>query len=96
MQYTSYIGLRERQVQATGVQRLMHAMLEDCLRTLLAGSTSDRSKWQQRDIAWITSDERTDIFAFENVCDALGIDPGYLRSRVLAALLHRQAAGGRA
>jgi hypothetical protein len=96
MRYISYIGLQERKVQATGVQRLMHAMLEDCLRTLLARSTSDRSKWQHRDLAWITSDDRADIFAFENVCDALGIDPGYLRSRVLAPLLHLQAAGGRA
>src|SRR2546422_11164789 len=85
MRFTSYMGVDGRSGQAPGEQRLMRAMLEDCLRALL-GRASERSVWLERDLAWITSEDRVDLFAFENVCDALGIDAGYLRARVLAAL----------
>ena len=93
MRYASYMGTPDRRGHTTGEQRLMLAMLEDCLRTLLGRHTAERTKWQQRDLAWITSDDRTDVFAFENVCEAVGIEPCYLRDHVLAALADANAPG---
>ena len=92
MRFTSDMGAERRRGPATGEQRLMRAMLEDCLRTLL-GRASERSVRLEGDLAWITSEDRTDLFAVENVCDALGIDAGYLRGRVLAALAATNSEG---
>jgi hypothetical protein len=94
MRYTPYMGVQGRDGQATGEQRLMLAMLEDSLRTVLGRSTAERSGWRQMDLAWIRSEDRTELFAFENVCDALGIDPSYLRAQVLAAVLACHAEAG--
>ncbi len=85
MRFTSDMGIEGSRRQASGEQRLACALLEDCLRTLLGKAGGERGEWLERDLAWITSEDRSDVFTFENVCDALGIDAGYLRARVLAA-----------
>ena len=94
--HTSHVELLTTPTRDTAERRLLRAMLEDCLRTLLGRPTSERGKWQRRDLAWIMSEDRDDVFAFENVCDALGIDPSYLRGEVLTALLRAQSTDGRA
>jgi|SRR6185295_17315221 len=40
---------------------------------------------------WLNSEDRSSLFAFETLCDALGIEPGYLR-RGLREWRNRQAA----
>ena len=66
----------------TGERRLLLATLEDAIRTLL---DSRHPKHQREDLDWLMSDDRTDPFTYLRICDALGIDPEWLRSRVLAA-----------
>ena len=64
----------------------MLAVLEDGIRTFLknARATHGRAFNLRREaLTWLTSDESRDVFGFENICEALGIDAERLRQRVL-------------
>lgn len=69
----------------TGELQLRLAVLEDCLRRLLAARDL-RSRALRYDRAWIESRDRDAPFAFESLCETLGIDAERLRRRVRAAL----------
>ncbi|MGH7893416.1 MAG: hypothetical protein ACREQL_02050 [Candidatus Binatia bacterium] len=70
---------------ASAERRLMVAVLEDAVRTLLAARRlSIRPKWIRSEYEWIKSTDQRDPFAFESICDVLGIDPGAVRRRVLS------------
>ncbi|HXJ35207.1 MAG TPA: hypothetical protein VMS22_14340 [Candidatus Eisenbacteria bacterium] len=70
-----------------GERRLMLAVLEDALRSILR---IGRGPWAaahvREEIDWLVASGRADPFAFESICDALDIDPGWLRRRVLDAV----------
>jgi hypothetical protein len=73
---------------ASGERRLMLAVLEDAVRNVaLARNARISSKRARQELAWVTSVDRTDPFAFESICDALGIDPSWLRARLLRGAL---------
>jgi hypothetical protein len=83
-----YEAVYRRAEPAGGERRLLLAVLEDGIRTLLkhAGATHGRAFNLRREaLTWITAVDQQDVFAFENICDALGIDATRLRQRVLAA-----------
>jgi hypothetical protein len=61
------------------VPRLMLAVLLDGLRTLLRDPSPRR---RLEELRWVTSTERSYPFAFEPLCEALGIDPISLRRRL--------------
>jgi hypothetical protein len=66
-------------------RRLRLAILEDALRYYCsyAGATERRARVLYEDAAeWFASTDRSETFAFENVCDALGIDPDAIRRRL--------------
>jgi hypothetical protein len=69
----------------TGELQLALAVLEDCLRGVIAGR-GRRSGALRRDLAWIESRDRQGPFAFEHLCEVLHIDAERLRRRVLTAL----------
>ena len=69
----------------TGELLLRLAVLEDCLRGLLA-ARDRRTRALRCDLAWIESRDRNGPFAFEILCETLGIDADRLRRRVRAAL----------
>jgi hypothetical protein len=70
--------------EAFGERRLMLAVLEDAIRTLLlAKRTAVSRKRLLRELAWFQSRSQSEPFAFESICDVLGIDPGYLRGRLV-------------
>ena len=81
-------GAVYRRVQpAEGERRLLLAVLEDGIRTLLkhAGATRGRARTLQHEaLAWLLSDAHTDVFSFASICEALEIDPGRLRGQVMA------------
>lgn len=82
---------------AEGERRLLLAVLEDGIRTLLkhAGATRGRGRNLHREaMAWFASDAHADVFAFASICEALEIDPGRLRGRVFA-WMRRDAPSGR-
>lgn len=66
----------------------MLAVLEDAIRNLLLARRSALSTRRAREeVAWFESSDRSDPFTFESVCDALGIDPDWLRGRLLGGAL---------
>jgi hypothetical protein len=66
-------------------RRLMLAVLEDAIRTLLlARRTAVPRKRLLRELAWVESTSQTEPFAFESICDVLGLDSGYLRQRLMS------------
>lgn len=70
-----------------GERRLLLAVLEDGVRTALkyAGATRGKPGVLLREaLAWLASDARDDCFRFARICEALDIDAGRLRGRVLA------------
>jgi hypothetical protein len=72
----------------SGERRLMLAVLEDGIRTLLkhAHATGGRAARLRREaLDWLVVSDYSDVFAFERVCEALAIEPGRLRTRVLGA-----------
>ena len=81
-----YEAVYRRAEPACGERRLLLAVLEDGVRTFLknARATQGRAFNLRREaLAWLTTEDRSDVFAFENICEALGIDASRLRQRVL-------------
>jgi hypothetical protein len=65
---------------------LMRAMLQDAVLCLLgeAAPAKDRVRLAAEARFWIESRSHEWVFAFESVCEALGIEPGYARTQLLA------------
>jgi hypothetical protein len=81
-----YEAVYRRAEPACGERRLLLAVLEDGIRTFLknASATHGRAFNLRREAyTWLSTDDRSDVFSFEHICEALGIDPGRLRQRVL-------------
>jgi hypothetical protein len=67
--------------------RLLAAVLEDAVAALTTDQRRCSSR-QRRDyretLRWINAGENNDwVFSFSNVCEALGLDPNYLRAGLL-------------
>lgn len=77
-------------VRANGVggpeRSLMQAMLQDAVLCLMrqAAPMNERPQLYAEARAWVESRSRAWVFAFESVCDALGINADYARRRLLA------------
>ena len=93
--WTAYMAILRRAEPSEPERRLLRAVLEDALQTLLKhAAVADglrARRLRDEDMAWLVSEERSDVFAFESICETLGIDASWLRSRVLG---HLRAAGG--
>lgn len=81
-----------------GERRLMAAILVDgveaYLRYHLEGALVDPEVSGEEIVAWVDDDSADYVFGFDTVCNALGIDPRYLRSglhRFVKAVLERRA-----
>jgi hypothetical protein len=72
----------------TGEQRLMLALLADAINVYQQGVLSRNTRKRLLFVdaeRWITAGaNHHHAFSFDNVCDALGINPGLLRRRMLA------------
>lgn len=82
-----YLAVNRRTYHAQPELRLMGAILEDAVATLMTDVRRCTSR-QRRDFAdalnWIHG--RTDqgsVFSFINICETLAIDPNYLRQGLL-------------
>ena len=92
----SFSAIYRRAEPAAGERRLLLAVLEDGIRTLLkhADATRGRARTLQREaLAWLLSDAHTDVFAFASICEALEIDPGRLRGQIPRARPPSDTAG---
>jgi hypothetical protein len=66
---------------------LMYAVLEDALSCYrqYAGSRLPRTRQLHQEAReWVASDDRSSLFAFQSICDALDIDPDMIRGRLRA------------
>ena len=80
---------------ACGERRLLLAVLEDGIRAFLknARATHGRPLNLRREaFLWLTMDDQSDVFAYESICEALGIDADRLRQRVLSEAAHPSVA----
>lgn len=66
---------------------LLYAVLEDALSCyrLYAKSRLPRARQLHQEAReWVDSDDRSSLFAFESICDALDIDAELIRGRLRA------------
>jgi len=66
-------------------QRLMCAVLEEALIELAGTRVAAPSPWRahrnrQELLAWFASPDRSWPFSFENICDAIDLDPAQVRA----------------
>lgn len=81
-----YEAVYRRAEPACGERRLLLAVLEDGIRTLLKNAQARHGRagnLRREALIWVCSEEHGDVFAFNAICEALGIDPVRLRGRVL-------------
>jgi hypothetical protein len=84
----------------TGEQRLMAAVLEDAIALRFKSMPPDTAKWSkfQQEQAqadhWLRSNDRASVFSFLRICEALNLDPQYLR-RGLRRLREQAGTNGR-
>ncbi len=80
---SQYFDRIRRRASSDGERRLMVAILEDAVDVYRKqAGARDRKRRQLFDDAeeWIESTDRSWIFSYENICDVLAIDAGYLRN----------------
>ena len=74
--------LRRRSTVADGEYRLLWRVLEDAIRSYLANrecsNPAQRKSFEEVRSWFEPADEPRCLFAFETVCDLLGVDPGRL------------------
>jgi hypothetical protein len=79
---SQYFDRVRRRKDMTGEQRLMFAVIEDAvdmyLKHAAATQPTHRALFAEAE-HWIESEDRTWIYAFESICDYLGMDSGHLR-----------------
>ena len=77
-----FAELLQRSAERTPELRLMAAVLEDAIRTLCrcTGSPGVRRQRLFSETAdWFESPDVSWPFSFENICDALALEPGWVR-----------------
>jgi hypothetical protein len=83
-----YFARSQRRLSAGGEGRLMVAVLEDAIRCYLENmnQTTHTALLEFYEVnEWFCARNSRDLFAFETICDVLGIDAGSMR-RGLQAL----------
>jgi len=75
-----------------GEQRLMLAVLEDGIATLLKYARATRGqagRIRRETFSWLIATRTDEVFGYERLCEALGIDSARLRRRVLSEMRRR-------
>jgi len=81
-----YFGTLRRKTLLEPEKRLMLAILEDAIHcfqdNLLTQNVRSRRLFEEAE-EWIVEADGDWIFSFENICEALGFSPAYLREGLL-------------
>jgi hypothetical protein len=91
---SQYFDRIRRRASSDGERRLMVAILEDAVDVYRKqAGARDRKRRQLFEDAeeWIESDDTSWLYSYQNICDVLGIDAGYLRKGLR---VWKQRAGG--
>ena len=73
---------------------LMLAVLEDavvCIQKYASASKGRGKRWFRETMEWVLRDDDNWLFSFNNVCEAVDLDPGYVR-RAMSQLAARESA----
>lgn len=77
----------QRRSTVHGERRLLLAVLEEAIdcycKTCGSGDTRSRNLYREAD-KWLFSNDRTQCFAFGNICDVLDLDSSSIRHALLA------------
>ena len=74
---------RERRNAQNSIRRLMYAILEDAVSVYTSEVRSARqSRAAQQARRWIHGNDRMWVFSFLRICEALDLDPQYIRRGV--------------
>ena len=74
---------RERRNSQNSIRRLMYAILEDAVSVYTSEVRSSRqSRTFQQTRRWLDSNDRAWVFSFLRICEALDLDPEYIRRGV--------------
>ncbi|HEX9787609.1 MAG TPA: hypothetical protein VGB09_06260 [Candidatus Binatia bacterium] len=95
---TQYFENLRRKTFFEPEKRLMLAILEDgihCYFDNLHASGNKRKRLFENAAAWIIEDDGDWVFSFESVCDALGLNPEYVRQGLLRWKERNAKPGGR-
>ena len=79
---SQYLATYQRKFNLDPERMLMLAVLEDavvCFQDNLAAACSRKRALHRDAEQWILDGDRSYLFSFENVCETLGYDAGYLR-----------------
>lgn len=89
---------RHRGDLAAPERRLLRAVLEDALKCLeKCARARDRRgrKLFEETAGWMLAEDEDSIFSFRSVCEALGLDPSYIRKHALGRTANKSEAGPR-
>jgi hypothetical protein len=77
-----YFTIYEKKPDLEPEKTLMLAVLEDaigCFQNFVCAMDNRQKKWILEAEEWFNEEESEWTFSFENICDALRLDPKYLR-----------------
>ena len=91
-----YFKIYERKPGLEAEKKLMPAVLEDtigCFQNFVCATDNRQKKWFLEAEEWFNEKKSEWIFSFENICDALKLDPQYLRQGLISWKRKRLAGG---
>ncbi|MBI4527937.1 MAG: hypothetical protein HY695_29430 [Deltaproteobacteria bacterium] len=81
-----YFRTLQRRLQLEPEEKLMFAILEDAVacfqKHLLTQNTRGKNLFREVE-EWILAKDARWVFSFENICEVLGFDPGFLREGLI-------------
>jgi len=82
-----------RKIHRDAEQELMLAVLQDavsCFQNYFAARDKIKTRLFREAEEWILLQEKSDwLFSFDNICETLGLNPGYIREGLLHWRSHR-------
>ncbi len=82
-----YLETVRRKTHLEADQELMLAVLDDaitCFQVHFAARDKQKTRLFREAEEWILRQEKSDwLFSFDNVCETLGLNPGYIREGLL-------------
>jgi len=90
-----YLKIYEKKAGLEPEKKLMLAVLEDAIggfQNFVCATDNRQKKWFLEAEEWFNARVKEWIFSFENISEVLGIDPQYLRQRLMSWKRKRLAA----
>ena len=83
---SQYLATYQRKFQLDPERLLMLAVLEDavvCFQDNIAATCNRKQELYRAAEQWVLDSDKSYLFSFENVCETLGYDAGYLRQGLM-------------